>query len=745
MKKFFHITMMLAVLALLLATPGAAHATGPVTITVNTTAGTVSNDGNCSFPEAVQAVNTELAVDNCPAGTGAGDTIAFGISGTGIQTITLSSTTSFTQPVIIDGTTQGGTTPLIRLDGNNNSGISGLEFDAGSGGSTVKGLMITQFPFAGIKILTGGSSSFVTVTGNYIGTDGSNALGGTYGVYIYGGQYAQIGGASSSLRNVISGNTDNVYILGDGVTAADHNTIQGNYIGLNAAGTGAITSTDGIYLTATSTTGASYNLITGNVISGHSATGIRIYTQYNNNNTISSNLIGTDYTGASAVGNYDGVYVSDATGTIIGGNGDITKYNVISGNIHSGITVDGASSNMVIDQNILGTNDSGTASLGNTQIGIYIYTDYAVTVSNNWITNSLIGMNLGGSLTIPSGAGNCFAGNTTGVSDQSTTNPLLSNSYWGASTGPYNATLNPLGNGDKYTGSGLTWQNFYLNQIPAPGSGPTWASSVQPICGPYVGRSSASLNFGNQLLNLATSQTLTITNTGIFTLNITGISTVAPFSLGTSTCTNTTHLTHGQTCQITVNFKPTSAVTYNQNLTIVSNANSSGDQIPLTGVGVVGTQLLKNGSFELDANKDKRPDSWSYTNFNATTDGRDCSTRKVGTCSLKFVGNGTIKTAMQTYTFLTPGVAGDDLTFSLWSRSTYVPSTATYTVTIYVYNGTTLVKSQALTFTKGTHGWINRFGGFVSPGPFTKVVYKITFKAGSGTVWFDVAALNYSH
>ncbi|MCB9134945.1 MAG: CSLREA domain-containing protein [Anaerolineales bacterium] len=44
------------------------------TITVNTTADELNNDGNCSLREAIIAANTDAAVDACPAGSGA-DTI----------------------------------------------------------------------------------------------------------------------------------------------------------------------------------------------------------------------------------------------------------------------------------------------------------------------------------------------------------------------------------------------------------------------------------------------------------------------------------------------------------------------------------------------------------------------------------------------------------------------------------------------------------------------------------------------
>ena len=44
------------------------------TFTVNTTDDELNSDGDCSLREAIQAANTDSAVDACPAGSG-GDTI----------------------------------------------------------------------------------------------------------------------------------------------------------------------------------------------------------------------------------------------------------------------------------------------------------------------------------------------------------------------------------------------------------------------------------------------------------------------------------------------------------------------------------------------------------------------------------------------------------------------------------------------------------------------------------------------
>jgi hypothetical protein len=77
------------------------------------------------------------------------------------------------------------------------------------------------------------------VQGNYIGTDvtGTRALGTTTaGINILSNNNI-IGGVADAARNVISGNDTGIQ-LGGSFSGTTGNVIQGNYIGLNAAGTG---------------------------------------------------------------------------------------------------------------------------------------------------------------------------------------------------------------------------------------------------------------------------------------------------------------------------------------------------------------------------------------------------------------------------------------------------------------------------------------------------------------------------
>ena len=110
----------------------------------------------------------------------------------------------------------------------------------------------------------------------------------------------RIGGLTAAARNVISGNQGTGVVLQN--STATGNLVQGNYIGINAAGTAALPNTaaqGGITLRD----GASGNTIggavagAGNVVSGHPMHAVTIINANTNDNIVQGNFIGTDPTG----------------------------------------------------------------------------------------------------------------------------------------------------------------------------------------------------------------------------------------------------------------------------------------------------------------------------------------------------------------------------------------------------------------------------------------------------------------
>jgi hypothetical protein len=139
------------------------------------------------------------------------------------------------------GTDITGTLPL----GNNGNGVVAGE-NALIGGNVPEARNIISANGSSGNVALGynNSGSAATVQGNYIGTDvtGTRALGGSIaGVNIISNNNV-IGGVVPGARNVISGNSIGIQ-LGSFSGGPVGNVIQGNFIGVNALGTGPVPNT----------------------------------------------------------------------------------------------------------------------------------------------------------------------------------------------------------------------------------------------------------------------------------------------------------------------------------------------------------------------------------------------------------------------------------------------------------------------------------------------------------------------
>jgi CSLREA domain-containing protein len=373
-------------------------------------------DGLCETATVGQC-SLRAAIQQANASIGA-NTIQFSIPGVGPHTIApTSALPTITDPVTVDGWSEPdyAGTPIIELNGTS-AGPGANGLTITAGSSTVRGLVINRFNGSGIQLETNGNN---TIQGNYIGTDlvGSADRGNaSYGIHVFGVSNNTIGGTTAATRNVISGNDSDGICLESG---ASGNTIQGNYVGVNAAGTGALGNVNGISL---NWTGTSNNLIggtaagAGNLISGNADHGVDIAFDVSNT-TVQGNLIGTDVTGNANLGNGgQGVLINfNSTGNVIGGTTAAAR-NVISGNNANGVEITGGSTLNVVQGNYIGVNIAGAGSLGNTNAGISVQG----TVSNT----------LGGSV---GGAGNVIANNASGVvlsGNGATENAILGNSIY---------------------------------------------------------------------------------------------------------------------------------------------------------------------------------------------------------------------------------------------------------------------------------------------------------------------------
>lgn len=345
---------------------------GAATFVVTNTA----NTGPGSFRQAILSANT----------TPGANVINFNIPGSGVQTISLTNQLpDITNVVFINGFSQPGSSAntltngdnsvhLIRLDGLyvTNTSPVGLNFPAPNpfvpspaSGSTVRGLIIVRFYYA-IKMA---EASNMTIAGNWIGMDVGGIAHGTTqpGIEIDASFNPStghvIGGLTPADRNVISGNRYGIYFNG----TIGNSVVQGNFIGTDPTGTlprgnlfGGVYIFSGTNITVGGTSEAARNIISASTFAGGCGVGIQ-----SGKNFVLGNYIGTDVSGQYDLGNVsDGVYVFAANSNRIAGN-------VIANNRRNGINLDTANGN-VIENNYIGSDISGTRSLGNALAGIAI-------------------------------------------------------------------------------------------------------------------------------------------------------------------------------------------------------------------------------------------------------------------------------------------------------------------------------------------------------------------------------------
>jgi hypothetical protein len=349
------VTTLVAACVLLVARP--AHAD---TFTVNSTgdAGDLfPGNGQCRTGNALPGQNEctlRAAIEETNANDNSAtvvDEIHFAIPGTGVKTISPASSSLpfITEPVVIDGYTQGDATATtdddatentkvvgnnadlrIRLDGLNTTGLSfGLIIDEADN-CVVRGLSITRYPAGGIEI-AGASADNNTIEGNFIGlTPGGTDMGNGMGVGIRAGASDNtVGGTSPGTRNIISGNGPGGFVGNFGVaiggTGTTGNKVLGNYIGTTKSGTG--------------------NL-------GNSGRGVDVY------DNASSNTIGDDDPGDGLTNAANIIAFNGSDGVSVDGDAS-TGNSILSNSIFSN-----ASLGIDLDSNGVTANDTGDADIG---------------------------------------------------------------------------------------------------------------------------------------------------------------------------------------------------------------------------------------------------------------------------------------------------------------------------------------------------------------------------------------------
>ncbi len=341
--------------------------------------------GVTAIPNAQVAGSGALSLDNSNGHVVGGSTNAAKnvISGNNSHGIAPHNSDNLTIAGNYIGTTYTGATALanggsgITVGESVNVQIGGTTGVTAGGNCTGECNIISNNGVDGIFL--GQDVTTTTIEGNYIGTDITGAVdfGNTnFGVSLGAGASTNtIGGSSAEARNVISGNTL------DGVTlfqAGAGNTVVGNYIGTNAAGTADLGNNgNGVQLSQTDSTTIGGNTSGArNIISGNNSSGV--YISDSDTNTILGNYIGTNAAGDADLGNaFSGVALGDdAANNTIGGTTSGAR-NIISGNNSSGISTDGdgtpAGTGNTIQGNYVGLAVDGATDLGNAGTGIGLY------------------------------------------------------------------------------------------------------------------------------------------------------------------------------------------------------------------------------------------------------------------------------------------------------------------------------------------------------------------------------------
>jgi hypothetical protein len=213
-----------------------------------------------SLREAIQSIDAgaNINADVVAVGTyGVNDTINFNISAMGtVQTINVGGTGNIALPVLtvpmtINGYSEMGASMntlasgdnakiLIELNGASaGPNADGILVGATGATSTIEGLAINRFSLNGIEL-----QGSATIQGNFVGTNpqGNAAEPNQFdGIRISNSSSSIIGGTPPGARNVVSGNQiDGIHVVGATGAPATNNLIEGNFIGVNAAGTGSV-------------------------------------------------------------------------------------------------------------------------------------------------------------------------------------------------------------------------------------------------------------------------------------------------------------------------------------------------------------------------------------------------------------------------------------------------------------------------------------------------------------------------
>jgi hypothetical protein len=393
------------------------------------------------------------------------DIIAFNIPGPGVHTISLLSVLpplTDNAGVRINGYTQPGSSPntlaigddavlLIELSGGGEGFFAGGGYclSVRSSSNHIRGMVINNCRngsgFFGVAIEDGSNN---VVSGCFLGTDakGASAKPNLSGVVVDGSSltpfgapnHTTIGGTSPPERNLMSGNFSEGILIGVG---SSDSLIDGNYIGTDATGRGTVSNVAGITVNA-----SQRNIIggmasgSGNLVSGNIASGILFGIA--GQALVQGNRIGTDGSGSLSVPNGTGVWIQEGAGSIVVGGTTPQTRNLISGNAFYGVRAFRPMSAPAVIGNLIGTDLTGTAPLGNGRDGILLGSGSLADTVGGTVMDNVIAFNGAAGVAVGVDPSDGFSGNRIAG------NSIHDNGRLGIDLGSDGVTANDPGDSD---------------------------------------------------------------------------------------------------------------------------------------------------------------------------------------------------------------------------------------------------------------------------------------------------------
>ena len=265
-----------------------------------------------------------------------------------------------TNPTFVDGTTEK--PAIVVIDGQGvPAPADGLDLEGNADGSTIQGLEIINF--AATATGSGGNGITIETSNN------------------------TIGGLASGQGNILGSDGADGILIPELTAASDpenNNLIIGNFIGTDATGEVALgNSGTGVDIFSSNNTIGGPSGAARNLISGNGLDGIDLTNAAATGNVVQGNLIGTDATGGSKLGNArHGVAITMVTGSGSASASNNTvggpvagAGNLISGNGSFGVVIfgpNGGATGNVVQGNRIGTDASADFNLGNAGDGIVL-------------------------------------------------------------------------------------------------------------------------------------------------------------------------------------------------------------------------------------------------------------------------------------------------------------------------------------------------------------------------------------